>query len=63
MDPCERALVRLVNECEFQIEGVGELELNCDGAAECVARCLEQSQCEEIAAGTGEFATCYAACG
>ncbi len=61
-DPCERALQRLVNQCGFEIEGIEDLELSCEGASACVATCLQQSPCEDIAAGDGEFAECVAVC-
>jgi len=62
IDPCERALQRLVDECDYTIEGAEDLKLNCTGASACVAVCLESSPCADIAANDGEFSDCAADC-
>lgn len=61
-DPCERALLRLVDECDYEIEGLEDLKLNCNGASACVAGCLENSPCADIAGNNREFSDCTAAC-
>ncbi|MBK8258318.1 MAG: hypothetical protein IPK82_37325 [Polyangiaceae bacterium] len=59
-DPCERAIERLVAECGYDATVSGDL--NCTGQSACIAICLEQSPCEDIAANDGEFAACVAKC-
>lgn len=61
VDPCERALQRLVDECGFEAEVQGT-ELHCTGQSACVAVCLEASPCEDIAHNNGEFSDCLADC-
>ncbi|MEZ4297851.1 MAG: hypothetical protein R3B70_23040 [Polyangiaceae bacterium] len=61
IDPCERAIDRLVEECGYDVS-VDGVELNCTGESACVAVCLEKSPCEDVAAGDGELADCTADC-
>jgi hypothetical protein len=61
VDPCERALQRLVDDCNDEIN-VDSLDLHCTGQAACVAGCLETSPCADIGTNSGEFYDCTAAC-
>lgn len=62
IDPCERAVTRLVDECGFDAEVQGG-ELHCTGQSACIAVCLEQSPCEDISHNDGQYADCIASCG
>jgi len=62
VDPCKRALQRLVDECGYTVSGLDALETHCTGQSACVASCLEESPCADIAKGNGEFSDCTAAC-
>jgi len=61
-DPCKQALQRLVDDCGYSISGLDSLQTNCTGQAACVAKCLEESPCDDISQNSGEFATCVSAC-
>jgi hypothetical protein len=62
VDPCKRALQRLVDDCNYTISNLDSVSTNCSGQSACVAGCLENSPCADIAANDGEFATCVNAC-
>ena len=61
VDPCERAVTRLVEECGFDAEVQGT-ELHCTGQSACIAVCLEQAPCEDIANSNGAFSDCLDDC-
>lgn len=61
VDPCVRALDRLVDECGFDANIQGT-DIHCTGQSACVAVCLEQSPCEDIANNDGDFADCLDDC-
>ncbi len=62
VDPCKRALERLVDECGYKADGLDTLDTHCTGQSACLAVCLETSPCEDIAKNNGEFADCTAGC-
>jgi hypothetical protein len=61
VDPCVRAIQRLVDDCGFdaQVDGT---EIHCSGQSACVAVCLEVSPCEDISNSDGQFSDCVADC-
>jgi len=61
-DPCKRALQRLVDECNFTIDGIDSLETYCTGQSACVATCLQESPCADIRSTSGEFKDCINSC-
>lgn len=62
VDPCKRALERLVDDCGYQASGIEGLDTHCTGQSACIAGCLETSPCEDINHNNGEFADCTAGC-
>jgi hypothetical protein len=62
VDPCKRAFARLVEECDYEVEGTEGVDFNCTGSTACLAICLEESPCEDVRAQDGEFAACAAGC-
>jgi hypothetical protein len=61
VDPCVRAIERLVDECGFEAEIEGT-DIHCSGQSACFAVCLERSPCDDIAAQDGQFADCVEDC-
>ena len=61
VDPCVRALTKLVDECGYDAEVQGT-NLHCTGQSACVAVCLELSPCEDIANNDGAFSDCMDDC-
>ena len=62
VDPCKRALERLVDECGYEADGIEGLDTHCTGQSACIAGCLETSPCEDISKNNGEFSDCTAGC-
>jgi hypothetical protein len=62
VDPCERFIKRLADECGWQPVDLEAVELHCTGQAACVAVCYEQSPCEDISNNSGQFSDCMADC-
>jgi hypothetical protein len=61
-DPCKLALQRLVDECNYTIDGLDMVETHCTGQSACVAICIEESPCEDVRSTSGEFYECVQAC-
>lgn len=61
VDPCVRAIERIVDECGFEAN-VSGTEIHCTGQSACLAICLEQSPCDDIANNSGQFSDCVADC-
>lgn len=61
-EPCERAIERLVNECNYEVEVEGSGALCCMGEEACIAGCWETSPCDDIRNDRGEYAACVATC-
>lgn len=62
-DPCAKAIDRLTNECNFEVNGADAgAQLNCTGSAGCAADCLTTSPCDDIKANGPVFSACIKAC-
>ena len=62
IDPCKRALERLVDECDYMLGDVDQLNTSCSGQSACIAACLEDLPCDSVRTKNAEYNDCVNAC-